>query len=514
MTDGDDPLTPLTGIEVGAPPPLTEVQTRHRRHARRRRAVSASIVAGAIAVGALVWVAPRHDPVDTVTAPATTTSTTSTTPVEPDASTGPVVEAEADIRFDVTPDQARPGDSVQISGNACPADASWDPGSPESSDHFVVIGAGVADGPRTPGIGTPSDEPGHVSFELVPEYREARIAQATPDDDGDWSATWTVPEPDPGSETVWLTALCIGGSGLEAGSVHYGAIPLRVLASDDATTTTAAGISRPLPTTLRPADDTTHDPTTCWLSWSGLAFYRADEGLDVDPPPCIRAGVTDRLRLGNLSGDTWTLDLGETTRSIPSGTFDDFESAPLGDFLEIGVHHLSDDLPDIWVVDPADSPFGAVTEITLRSYGPLRTNMTVAEAESVLGVDLVSTQENLGGCTFVAPAGPSDPYAPQLQVFGNDEDGRIVRIETYDPAVATPSGVRVGQPEATLTETYGAQLESSPDEYKGPENPNYEYVPVDSADADFRLMFSTLDDTIESIWTATTEAAYLAEGCS
>ena len=79
------------------------------------------------------------------------------------------------------------------------------------------------------------------------------------------------------------------------------------------------------------------------------------------------------------------------------------------DLLEVGVHHLSDDLPDLWVVDPADSAFGAVTQMTLRSFGPLRTNMTVQEAESVLGVDLVSIQENLGGCTFVAPAGPPDP---------------------------------------------------------------------------------------------------------
>lgn len=75
MTDGDDPLTPLTGIEVGAPPPLTEVQARHRRNTTRRRALSASIAAGAIAVGALVWVAPRSDTVDTITGPSPTTTT-------------------------------------------------------------------------------------------------------------------------------------------------------------------------------------------------------------------------------------------------------------------------------------------------------------------------------------------------------------------------------------------------------------------------------------------------------
>ena len=463
-------------------------------------------------VGGLV-VAGCSDSAEPAAPPATTSMLApSSTAVDSVGSTGPLVEA--DIRFAVTPQGARPGNRVEISGNACPAAASWDqaPGLPNSSDHFVVIGAGVADGPRTPQIGSASDEPGHVSFELVPEYREARIAQATPDDNGAWSTSWTVPEPDPGTDTVWLTALCIGGSGLEAGNVHYGAIPLHLVSTDN-TTTTAAGISGTLPTTPRPSDSTVHDAATCQPSWGGLAFYREDESLDIDPPLCIRAGVTSRLRLGNLSGQTWTVDLGETTRSIPPGTFDDFESAPLGDFLEIGVHHLSDDLPDIWVVDPAASAFGAITEISLRSFGPLRTNMTVAEAESLLDVDLVSTQENIGGCTFVAPAGPADPYAPQLQVFGDDEDGRIVRIETYDPAIATPSGVRVGQPEATLPETYGASLQSSPDEYQ-PEDLNYEYVPVDDADADFRLMFSTVDDTIQSIWTATTEAAYLAEGCS
>jgi hypothetical protein len=78
MTDGNDPLTPLTGIEVGKPPPLADVQARHRRHTRSRRALFASIAAGAIAVGALVWVAPRNDTVDTITGPAPTT--TSSTP--------------------------------------------------------------------------------------------------------------------------------------------------------------------------------------------------------------------------------------------------------------------------------------------------------------------------------------------------------------------------------------------------------------------------------------------------
>jgi hypothetical protein len=79
MIDGDDPLIPLTGIEVGEPPPLADVQARHHRLTRRRRALSASLAAGAIAAGALVWFAPRNDPVNTVTGPATTT--TSSTPL-------------------------------------------------------------------------------------------------------------------------------------------------------------------------------------------------------------------------------------------------------------------------------------------------------------------------------------------------------------------------------------------------------------------------------------------------
>jgi hypothetical protein len=284
---------------------------------------------------------------------------------------------------------------------------------------------------------------------------------------------------------------------------------------EDAATEPPAAPEMPASTDIELLDDEPiEDPASCRLEVGGVAFFRAHRSGEFSVPPCIRAAVSSTLAIDNESGDAITVDLGETTRVIPPDGYDTFEDVSLGDLLGIGLHHLSDDLPDIWVVDPAESVFGDIEIMTLRSFGPLRTNFTVAEAEKVLGVDLVAVQENFGSCTFVTPAGPRDPYAPDLQVFGNDVDGRIVRIETHNPAVATPSGVRVGQPETMVTTTYGERVVSTPNEYLGAENPNYEYVPKDDADADYRLMFGTYDDTITSMWTATTEAAYLAEGCS
>lgn len=289
----------------------------------------------------------------------------------------------------------------------------------------------------------------------------------------------------------------------------------------DRTESTTTTSSRPdpaesLPSTPRTPDAIAiDDPSSCRIG----SFLGAG-----DPTPCYRARVDATLIVRNNTTRALLLDLGETTWEIVPNESEDFGGTELQDLLGVGVHHLSDELPDIWVVDRSESPFVAITEISPQSFGLLRTNMAVNEAAQVLGVDLVDLypdlQAELGGCTFVEAVGPPDPYAPQLQVFFDSDlgSGRIVRIETSDPAVATPAGVRAGQTESQLLETYGDRLVlATSDGYL-----RYSLTPDDPDDIEPTLTFGlgpdplAADQTpiVTSIWTATTEAADLTEGCS
>lgn len=148
---------------------------------------------------------------------STTTLAPSTSQALPDTSTAPAPATPSEVRFEVTPAIVRPGGTLEISGSACPPDPSW-----AGDDGFdfwsAVIGTDVFSITFAPRIHEPSTTPGHVSFQLVPEYTESHVAQAIPDVDGNWTAIWTVPDPLAGDdEHMIVSALCIGGSGLESG---------------------------------------------------------------------------------------------------------------------------------------------------------------------------------------------------------------------------------------------------------------------------------------------------------
>lgn len=293
-----------------------------------------------------------------------------------------------------------------------------------------------------------------------------------------------------------------------------------VVEPDPDVPTTPTPTSTPIPTTVpdltavpRVADaPSVDDPSTCGVG----AFLSVD-----DPTPCYRTRGDVPLILRNDSGRTVPIDLGGVMLQLLDGGWENIGGIPISQFLSVGVHHLGDGLPALWVVDRADSPFAAITEITPLSFGPLRPNMTVTEAAAALGVDLVDAypdlRDDLAGCTFVRVDGAPDPYAPDLQVLF-DEDlgaGLIVRIETSDSAVATPQGVRPGSTESELFAAYGDQLVSQP----GGDFPSYTLVPDEAADADFSLGFALTPEpgrtepVVSSILVATDEAVGFSEGC-
>jgi hypothetical protein len=161
---------------------------------------------------------------DSPTSEAGPTSTPSTTS-SATAPTTTVDDAEREPWFDVTPSSVAAGATVVVSGSGCPGDPAW--AEDTGFDFSVVVGAAIDGNVRAATVHPPSGEPGHVSFELVPEYDEQRVADATPDANGEWSTTWEIPA-DAATGDLIVSALCLGGPGLEAGYVHYGGIALGV----------------------------------------------------------------------------------------------------------------------------------------------------------------------------------------------------------------------------------------------------------------------------------------------
>ncbi len=83
---------------------------------------------------------------------------------------------------------------------------------------------------------------------------------------------------------------------------------------------------------------------------------------------------------------------------------------------------------------------------------------------------------------------PADPHVPGVSFMVNN--GTIARVDVITGPVTTRSGAGIGSTEEQIRQLFPEQIEERPHFYV--DGGKYlEFVPVDTADANFRVVFET-----------------------
>lgn len=101
--------------------------------------------------------------------------------------------------------------------------------------------------------------------------------------------------------------------------------------------------------------------------------------------------------------------------------------------------------------------------LTMNSYGPIRVGMPVAEVHRQL-LKLGRKQLPKPGKTSKTGC---DSYQASPQLRFMTEDGKVVRIETREPDVVTPSGIRIGSSLDRVRKAFGSRIEDEPQKHSG-----------------------------------------------
>jgi len=152
------------------------------------------------------------------------------------------------------------------------------------------------------------------------------------------------------------------------------------------------------------------------------------------------------------------------------------------------------------VSNPNLGPLLASEPLRLRGIGPVDFGMTVAEAEVALGAALVPDSALVSdACSLATVEG--DVGGPLLMVIWNGDfaAGRIMRADLSDQGT-TLSGVTVGDTKDDVLAVYGDRIEVTPHKYEFAEGGEYlTFVPVDAADASYRVVMETFDGRVTKI---------------
>jgi len=147
--------------------------------------------------------------------------------------------------------------------------------------------------------------------------------------------------------------------------------------------------------------------------------------------------------------------------------------------------------------------------VRLRSFGPVRYGMTLAEGSRALGEHLEPGKEESEGCSHITPT--SIPPGATLMVI----DGRIERVDIDTTGILTAGGVQVGSTEEEVHRAYPGQIRvrPHPDE-PGPESHYLIFVPRNPADSAFGIIFETDGHCVQSYRAGRRPAVSYIEGCA
>ncbi len=139
--------------------------------------------------------------------------------------------------------------------------------------------------------------------------------------------------------------------------------------------------------------------------------------------------------------------------------------------------------------------------------GPLRTGMTLAQAQGVAGSQLtLPAQVNPDQCDYAT--WPQAPRGVHLMFTG----GVLARIDVDSATIATPEGVRVGDLASRADSVYGLRALRRPHQY---DQGSYLIMFADPAtDTIHRLVIEVVRDTVQRWRVGQFPQVEYVEGCS
>lgn len=143
--------------------------------------------------------------------------------------------------------------------------------------------------------------------------------------------------------------------------------------------------------------------------------------------------------------------------------------------------------------------------VSAGGIGPVRIGMTAAQARAALGGDLTVTGRD-----------PSCDYASSLRVPEGVNfmvtNGRIARVQVLRGAAATSEGIRIGDSEQHVRNTYAGRITVTPHKYT---SGHYLTVtPTDAAQSNDRIIFETDGSHVTVYRSGMLPEVAWVEGCS
>ena len=146
--------------------------------------------------------------------------------------------------------------------------------------------------------------------------------------------------------------------------------------------------------------------------------------------------------------------------------------------------------------------------VGLRSYGPIVYGMSLKEASQALGESLRLSSPTPEACDYVFPRSVPDGVAFMVL------DGHLLRVDVDTAGVETISGGHVGSTETEIIEMYQGRIRTTPHPYNGPEGHYLEYVPRESTDSNYAVIFETNGKVVIRFRAGLHPAVDYIEGCS
>ncbi len=158
-------------------------------------------------------------------------------------------------------------------------------------------------------------------------------------------------------------------------------------------------------------------------------------------------------------------------------------------------------------VDLSNPAFSSSDKLSTVGLGSLYFGMDPdVAAEAIPTVWTGGGEDSTPRCYLLAPA--NGPEGLVVTVYNSS----IERVDITNPGISTLSGASVGSTEAQLYELFGERLLVSP-KADGSGN-SIQFVPVDEADADYRVIWETDGTSVTSMRAGRLPAVAPAEPCT